>query len=156
MTYFLIKTIHILSATVLFGTGIGTAFQMWRAHLRGDVRTIASVAGEVVAADFIFTTPAVIIQPLSGVALAYLVGIDLLSSWMIASLALYVLAGACWLPVVWLQLRVRDLARMADSNGVPLPEDYFRYMRIWFALGWPAFAAIVVIVWLMVAKPVLW
>ncbi|MEE8284256.1 MAG: DUF2269 domain-containing protein, partial [Alphaproteobacteria bacterium] len=86
----------------------------------------------------------------------YLVGTDLLSSWMIASVALYVLAGACWLPVVWLQLGVRDLARMADSNGVPLPEDYYRYMRIWFALGWPAFAAIVAIVWLMVAKPVLW
>lgn len=156
MIYFLIKTIHILSATVLFGTGLGTAFQMWRAHLGGDPRAIASVAATVVMADFLFTTPAVIIQPLTGVALAHLAGIDLLAPWILVSLGLYVVAGACWLPVVWLQLRARDLARRAALEHTPLPRSYYRTMRIWFALGWPAFGAVIVIFWLMVARLELW
>jgi len=156
MTYFLLKTVHILSATVLFGTGIGTAFQMWRAHLSGDSRAIASTARSVVVADWLFTTPAIVIQPLTGVALAHMAGIDLLSPWILASLGLYVLAGAFWLPVVWLQLRVRDLAGKAVIENSPLPESYFRYMRIWFALGWPAFLSLIVIFWLMVARPELW
>lgn len=156
MTYFLIKTVHILSATVLFGTGIGTAFQMWRAHLSGDSRAIASTAQSVVVADWLFTTPAIVIQPLTGLILAHMAGIDLLSSWLVATYGLYVIAGVCWLPVVGLQLRVRDLARKAVNENTPLPESYFKSMRFWFALGWPAFGALIVIFWLMVARPELW
>jgi uncharacterized membrane protein len=156
MTYFLIKTVHILSATVLFGTGIGTAFQMWRAHLSGDSRAIASTARSVVVADWLFTTPAIVIQPLTGLALAHMAGVDLLSSWLVATYGLYVIAGVCWLPVVGLQLRVRDLARKAVNENTPLPESYFKSMRFWFALGWPAFGALIVIFWLMVARPELW
>jgi uncharacterized membrane protein len=156
MTYLLIKTLHIISATVLFGTGIGTAFQMLRAHRSGNREAIAETAHSVVLADAIFTTPAIIIQPLTGVALAHLAGFDLWSSWLVVSLALYVLAGACWLPVVWLQLRCRDLARAAVHSNTPLPAQYHRFMGIWFALGWPAFAALIVIFWLMTAKPVIW
>jgi uncharacterized membrane protein len=156
MTYFLIKTVHILSATVLFGTGIGTAFQMWRAHLSGDSRAIASTARSVVVADWLFTTPAIVIQPLTGLALAHMAGVNLLSSWLVATYGLYVIAGVCWLPVVGLQLRVRDLARKAVNENTPLPESYFKSMRFWFALGWPAFGALIVIFWLMVARPELW
>lgn len=156
MAYLLLKTLHILSATVLFGTGIGTAFQMLRAHRSGNAEAIAETAHSVVLADAIFTTPAIIIQPLTGVVLAYLAGWDLWSSWLVVSLALYVLAGACWLPVVWLQLQTRDLAREAVQRQTPLPVQYFRYMRIWFILGCPAFTAVIAIFWLMVAKPALW
>ncbi len=152
-TYLWIKLAHVISATVLFGTGLGTAFQMWMAHRSGDPRTIAAVAGNVVIADLVFTTPAVIIQPATGIALMRLAGIDPASPWLLAAYALYALAGACWLPVVWLQIRIRDMARDAAAIGRPLPDAYHRCMRAWFWLGWPAFAAVIVIFWLMLAKP---
>lgn len=151
--YFLLKTLHILSATVLFGTGLGTAFQMWTAHRSGDVRAIATVAANVVRADLFFTTPAVIVQPLTGAALIHLMGYPPLLPWLEAVYALYALTGLCWLPVVWIQIRVRNLAAKSAAFGLPLPEDYFRLMRLWFWLGWPAFLAVTAIVWLMVAKP---
>jgi uncharacterized membrane protein len=154
--YTWLKLLHILSATVLFGTGLGTAFHMWMAHLSGEPRTIATVARNVVIADLLFTTPAMIVQPLSGIALLWLAGIDPLSSWLVAAYLLYALAGACWLPVLWLQIRARDLAREAAAAGTPLPAAYHRVMRLWFCLGWPAFTAVVAIFWLMVAKPDLW
>jgi len=151
--YDLIKTLHILSATVLFGTGLGTAFQMWFAHLNGEPRTIATVARNVVRADFWFTTPAVIIQPASGIALIQLSGLDAGASWLTAAYGLYLLIGLCWLPVVWLQIRARDLAVAAAAGGTPLPPEYHRVMRLWFGLGWPAFLGTMAIFWLMVAKP---
>jgi uncharacterized membrane protein len=154
--YTSIKVLHIISATVLFGTGLGTAFHMWMAHRSGDVRAIAAVARNVVIADFLFTTPAVIVQPLTGAVLIAVMGIDPLSSWLVAAYALYALAGACWLPVVWLQIKVRDYARDAAARQAPLPPDYYRAMRWWFGLGWPAFIAIIAIIWLMTAMPVLW
>ena len=154
--YFWLKTAHILSAAILFGTGLGTAFQMWAAHRRGDVRAIAAVARNVVRADFWFTTPAVVVQPATGAGLIWLSGIDPLASWLIAVYALYIFVGACWLPVVWLQIRARDVADAALRADAPLPSAYFRYMRFWFLLGWPAFAAVFVIFWLMTAKPTLW
>lgn len=154
--YFLLKLIHILSATILFGTGLGTAFQMWTVHLSGDPRAVAAVAHNVVRADFLFTTPAVIVQPVTGYLLIRATGTDPLTSWLIAVYALYVLIGLCWLPVVWLQIRIRDLAAMAAAAGTPLPPAYSRMMKRWYALGWPAFAAVLVIFWLMVAKPQLW
>ena len=154
--YDLVKTVHILSATVLFGTGLGTAFHMWFAHRTGEPRTIAAVARNVVRADFWFTTPAVILQPASGLALIHLSGIDPTAAWLMATYGLYLLIGLCWLPVVWLQLRARDLAEAAVRNGHALPDAYHRAMRLWFGLGWPAFLGTMAIFWLMVAKPDLW
>jgi uncharacterized membrane protein len=151
-----LKIIHVLSSTVLFGTGLGTAFQMWTAHRSGDVQAISTVARHVVWADFLFTTPAVIIQPVTGVMLARLAGYDLTSAWLVAAMVLYVVTGACWLPVVWIQLKVRDLAGEAARTGAPLPAPYFRLMAWWFGLGWPAFLAVLLIFWLMIAKPTLW
>jgi len=151
--YLFLKFLHIVSSTVLFGTGIGTAFSMWRAHRTGDARVIAAATRSVVIADWLFTTPAVILQPVTGVALAEVLGFPLTSPWLLAAIALYVLIGACWLPVVWLQLRMRDLAESAAKNDRALPFEYFRYYRIWFALGWPAFIGVVGVFGLMVWKP---
>lgn len=148
-----IKVVHILSSTVLFGTGLGTAFHMWMAHRSDDVRTIATVSKNVVVADYLFTAPAVIIQPVTGAMLIWLSGTDPLALWLIVTYGLYVLAGACWLPVVWLQIRMRDLARANLDAQSDLPAAYHTYMRAWFLLGWPAFLAIIAIFALMVAKP---
>jgi uncharacterized membrane protein len=156
-TYFVtLKLVHIVSATVLFGTGLGTAFQMWAADRTSDARVIAAVAANVVRADLYFTTPAIIVQPLTGLSLIYSEGIDPLTSWLVAAYALYALAGACWLPVVWIQLRLRNLAIKADANSAALPTEYHRLMRIWSALGWPAFLAVLAVFWLMITKPTVW
>ena len=151
--YLALKTLHVLGATVLFGTGAGIAFFMLMAHRTADARLIAHTAGVVVIADLLFTATAVVLQPISGAALAMIAGYPMLGGWIGASLALYVLAGVCWLPVVWIQLRLRNLAREAATSGTPLPQVYFRLWRIWFALGVPAFAAVAAIIWLMTAKP---
>ncbi len=151
--YALLKIAHVVGATVLLGTGAGIAFFMLMAHRTRDPALIAHTAGIVVLADTVFTASAVILQPVTGAALARLAGYPLLSGWIGASLILYVVAGLCWLPVVWIQIRLRDLARHAVATGAPLPERYLRLFRLWFALGFPAFAAVLGIVWLMVAKP---
>lgn len=153
MTYLLLKWLHIVSATVLFGTGLGTAFFMWMAHRSRNVEAIAVTSRHVVIADWIFTTPAVIIQPVSGVALALLVGYPLTSAWLVAASVLYVVAGACWVPVVFLQMKAQKLAAHALAQGTPLPPHYFRFMRWWFWLGWPAFIALLITFYLMIAKP---
>jgi uncharacterized membrane protein len=154
--YALLKFVHIVSATVLFGAGLGTAFFMWMSHRSGNVAAIAHGARLTVLADWLFTTPAVIVQPLTGIALMQLVGYPLTTSWLLLSIALYACAGACWLPVVALQLRVRDLSAAAARDGRALPAAYYTCMRWWFALGWPAFAAVLGAFWLMIAKPALW
>lgn len=151
--YLLLKTLHILSSTLLFGTGLGSAWYAWRAWKSGELVVIATTFRHLVVADWLFTTPTAILQPLSGLAMVQLAGWPLGQHWLWVSLALYVLAGICWLPVVWLQLRVRDLAVQALREGTPLPPLAGRYMAWWFALGWPAFTAFVVIFFLMVAKP---
>jgi len=148
-----LKLIHILSATVLFGTGLGTAFFMWRADRSGDLPAIAVTARHVVLADFLFTAPAVVIQPVTGILLALAAGYDFTERWLLAAIALYFLTGACWLPVVRLQLRMRDLAEAARVANQPLPAGYHRAMRLWFALGWPAFASVLAIFALMVFRP---
>jgi uncharacterized membrane protein len=149
----IVKTAHIISSTILFGTGIGTAFHGLAANLRGDLRAIVSGNKNVVLADWIFTTPAVFVQPVTGVMLANAQGWPLDSHWLLLTYALYVFVGACWLPVVWLQVKMARIAEDCLATGVPLPEQYHRYFRWWFALGWPAFIAMVGIFWLMVAKP---
>jgi uncharacterized membrane protein len=152
-TYLLLKWLHILSATVLFGTGIGIAFFKWITDRSGDTRAIRIVTERTVMADWIFTTPAVILQPITGLGLVHLAGYPLLAGWVLYAFLLYLFAGCCWLPVVALQIRMRDLARIADDANAALPLVYWRYARIWFWLGIPAFIALVIVYWLMVAKP---
>ena len=154
MEYLIVKWLHILSSTFLFGTGIGSAFYMLFTSLSRDVRAIAVVSRYVVLADWIFTSTTVVLQPLTGFYLAHLAGYPLGSAWIAWSVALYLLAGACWLPVVWIQLRMRNMAQAAARDATALPEQYWRYLRIWFLLGISAFLALVVVFYLMVAKPV--
>lgn len=151
--YLALKWLHILSSVLLVGTGFGSAFYMFFANRSGDVRAQAVVARLVVRADWWFTTPAVVLQPLTGVALAYLAGWPLSTPWLAWALVLYALAGACWLPVLWLQLRMAAMAQQAADAGTPLPALYWQYARWWERLGYPAFAAMLVVFWLMVAKP---
>lgn len=156
MDYLLLKTLHVLSATILFGTGLGTAFHMWATHLGGDPRAIAATARNVVRADWLFTATSGVVQPVTGAALVVLAGFDPWESWLVASVALYVLAALCWLVVVYLQIRVAAIARACVADGTALPPAYHRAMRAWFLLGWPAFLGLIVVFWLMVAKPALW
>lgn len=154
MDYVTMKWLHILSSTFLFGTGIGSAWYMLFATVSRDVRAIAVVTRYVVIADWLFTATTAVFQPASGFYMIHLAGYPMHSRWIEWSLALYVIAGACWLPVVWLQMRLRDLAADAVRDGTPLPALYWRYFRIWVGLGVPAFFAFVIIFWLMVAKPI--
>lgn len=151
----LLRWLHVVGATVLFGTGAGIAFFMLMAHLSRDARAIAHVAGTVVLADTVFTLTAVIAQPVTGILLARDIGWSLSEGWLLLSIALYVLTGVFWLPVVWIQIRLRDLARTAVNDGTALPDRYFRLFRIWFACGFPAFFAVATILWLMLTRPAL-
>ena len=153
MLYFLVKTLHIIGAAVLLGTGAGIAFFMLAAHLRGDPREISGVARTVVLADFLFTASAVVLQPVTGVWLAWSSGYSLWDGWIALSILLYLVTGAFWLPVIWMQMRIRDLAVRAAAKAAPLPPEYHRLFHWWFAFGFPAFAAVLGIFWLMVARP---
>ncbi|MRX07983.1 DUF2269 family protein [Pseudoduganella sp. FT25W] len=153
MDYLAIKWLHILSATAMFGTGFGTAFYMFFTNRTRNVAAIAVVTRLVARADWWFTAPSVVIQPLSGLWMIHLAGFPFSSTWIVWSIALYLLAGACWLPVVWLQLRMRDMAQQAARAAAPLPARYWRYEKIWTALGVPAFVALLMVYWLMVHKP---
>ena len=149
----LLRWAHIIGATVLFGTGAGIAFFMLMAQRTGRAELVAHVAGTVVIADTIFTATAVIVQPITGVLLAQAVGWPLSEGWIVLSLLLYVVTGLFWLPVVWIQIRIRNLARQAAAENEPLPAEEKRLFRIWFACGFPAFAAVLAILWLMVTRP---
>ncbi len=151
-----VKLIHVIGAAVLLGTGAGIAFFMVMANRTGDARLIAHTAGVVVVADTLFTATAVVLQPLTGLWLASLSGYGLTEFWILASVGLYVVTGLFWLPVVWIQLRLRALAGEAADAGAPLPPAYHRLWRIWFACGFPAFAAVLAIFWLMIARPSAW
>jgi len=151
--YVIARLVHILSACVLFGSGAAIAFFMLMAWRSGERAGFALAARHVVLADWLFTASAVVIQPLSGIALAHLAGWPLTAPWLLASYGLYGFIGACWLPVVWIQYRVRD--RLAVTDGMAVPPEVHRLMRIWFVLGWPAFAALIGIFVLMVTKPAL-
>ena len=151
--YFVLKFLHVIGATVLLGTGAGIAFFMLMAHRTGEAATVAAVARIVVIADWLFTATAVVVQPVTGALLAWRTGSLLFDGWIAASLILYLVIGAFWLPVVWMQKSMRDLARAAVSSGEPLPPDYHRFFRWWFAFGFPAFAAVLAIFWLMIARP---
>jgi uncharacterized membrane protein len=155
MTYVIIKWLHILSSTLLFGTGLGSAFYMFFTSRTRDVRATAVVVRYVVIADWLFTTPTIILQPLTGFYLIHLARFPLSSKWIVWSIALYLLAGAAWLPVVWMQIRMRDMAAEAARTGASeLPPLYWKMLRWWVTLGVIAFFALVVVFYLMVAKPV--
>lgn len=152
--YLIVKLVHILSGAVLFGTGMGIAFFMVWANRTRDAQTVSAVARIVVVADMIFTATAVVIQPLNGLWLIHIQGYSLVEPWLVAAYGLYALTGLFWLPVVWIQMRLAKLAMEAASLGMSLPREYDRLYRIWFVMGFPAFAAVIGIYWLMVAKPV--
>lgn len=153
MDYVVLKWLHILSSTLLFGTGLGSAWYMLFANVSRDVRAIAVVSKYVVIADWLFTATTAVLQPATGLYMIHLAGYPLHSKWIMWSIALYVLAGACWLPVVWLQIRLRDIAAQAAREGGDLPPLYWTYFKTWVALGIPAFIAFVLIFWFMVSKP---
>lgn len=150
-----LRWLHVVGATVLFGTGSGIAFFMVAAHRTGDAKLIAHVASTVVIADMLFTATAVVLQPVTGAALAYALGWPLTTGWIVVSLMLYVLTGLLWLPVVWMQTRMRDLARAATASGSRPPPEYHRLFRWWLACGAPAFTFVAAILWLMLARPAL-
>lgn len=155
MDYLLLKYIHVLGAIVILGTGTGIAFFMLMAHRTQDAAFVARTAGVVVVADLLFTASAVAIQPITGYLLADMMGVPLGSGWLGLALALYVVAGVFWLPVVWIQMRMRDLARSAAASGQALPPAYHRLYRIWFLCGFPGFGSVMAILWLMIARPAL-
>jgi uncharacterized membrane protein len=156
MGYLDLKFLHIIGSTVLFGTGAGIAFFLVMAHRTKDAATIAAVGRIVVIADFVFTATAVVVQPVTGLLLAHVQNYPLTTSWIVVSLVLYVVVGAFWLPVVYFQMRIRDIAMKAAEQGKSLPPDYYWYYRIWFAFGFPAFFSVLLIFWLMIARPTLW
>jgi len=151
--YFVLKFLHVVGSAVLLGTGAGIAFFMLAAHLSRDPATIAGTARIVVRADFLFTATAVVAQPVTGVLLAWKVGYSLLDGWIAWSIVLYFFTGAFWLPVVWMQMKMRDLAAAALRENRPLPPQYHKLFRWWFAFGFPAFAAVLAIFWLLIARP---
>ena len=153
MTYLFLKYLHVLGAVTILGTGSGIAFFMLMAHLSRDAAFIGRTAAVVVLADMIFTATAVFVQPLTGYLLMRETGYGFSEGWIVASLVLYAVTGAFWLPVVWIQMRMRDLALAAAAGGAPLPERYHALFRIWFLFGIPGFASVLAIVWLMIAKP---
>ena len=153
MEYLIVKWLHVLSSTLLFGTGLGSAFYMFFTNRSRNVSAIAIVTRRVVWADWLFTTPTAILQPATGFYLAHLAGMPLSSTWLAGSIVLFVLAGACWLPVVWIQIRMATLAQDAAQNGAALPPLFWRYHAVWTALGIPAFIAFIGIFFLMVVKP---
>lgn len=149
----LLRWLHVIGACVLLGTGAGIAFFMVMAHRTRRPAVIAHSAHAVVIADTVFTASAIVIQPVTGVLLAWSIGWPLSEGWIVVSVALYVLTGLFWLPVVWIQIRLRNLARSADEAGSVLPGAYHRLFRIWFACGVPAFFSVLAILWLMLARP---
>lgn len=153
MDYLLLKWIHIISSTILFGTGIGSAFYLFMANRRKDIAGICFATRHVVIADWVFTTPSIIIQLITGIALAHALGYSLTEGWVLWALIMYCFAGACWLPVVWMQIRMRDMAKQALDTSSDLPALYWKMDRWWIILGSLAFPAIILVFYLMVYKP---
>ena len=151
--YVVVKWLHVVSSALLFGTGIGSAFYMLVASRQRDPRIAYFIVRWVVVADWVFTATAAIVQPLTGFYLVYLAGYPPTSRWIVGSVILYLIAGACWLPVVWIQIRMRDMARASMEAGTELPARFARLFRVWTALGIPAFLALLAAFYLMIAKP---
>jgi uncharacterized membrane protein len=151
--YLLIKTVHIISSTILFGTGLGIAFVMFRSRYTGDLQEKFFAIRTTVLADYLFTAPAAVLQPATGAWLIWEGGLSWSDAWLLATYLLYAIAGICWLPVVRIQIRLKRIVKACLSSGKPLPDEFHRLFRVWFLLGWPAFTAFVAVFFLMVAKP---
>ena len=156
MDYLLLKWVHILSSTILFGAGVGSAFHLFASSVRRRIGGVASSSRNVVLADWLLTTPAAILQPVTGIALVHKLGLPLSTPWIAWSLGLYAVAIACWLPVVVIQIRMRQVAEAAERDGAPVPAAYDRLFHWWTVLGIAAFFAFLLIFWLMVTKTVPW
>jgi len=156
MDYLLLKWVHVLSSTILFGAGVGSAFHLFASSLRRRIGGVASSSRNVVLADWLLTTPTAILQPLTGIALVHKLGLPLSTPWVAWSLGLYAVAIACWLPVVVLQIRMRQVAEAAEGRGTPVPASYDRMFHWWTGLGLAAFFAFLLIFWLMVGKSLPW
>ena len=156
MDYLVLKWVHVLSSTILFGAGVGSAFHLFVSTLRRRVDDVATATRNVVIADWLLTTPAAIVQPLTGIWLVNKMGVPFSTPWVAWSLGLYAVAIACWLPVVWIQIRMRDVAAEAARAGAPVPAAYDRQFHLWVVLGFAAFFAFLLIFWLMVAKRLPW
>ena len=156
MDYVLLKWVHILSSTILFGAGVGSAFHLFASSVRRRIGGVATSSRNVVLADWLLTTPAAILQPVTGIALVHKLGLPLSTPWIAWSLALYAVAIACWLPVVAIQIRMRQVAETAERHGAPVPAAYDRLFHWWTALGIAAFFAFLLIFWLMVGKSLPW
>ena len=152
--YFIVKTLHIIGSTILFGTGIGIAFFMFRSCFTGNLNGKYYAVSNTVLADCLFTFPAVILQPLTGFWLIHEVGYDWNSAWLLLTYGSYLLVAMCWLPVVWIQIQLKRMIKQSIENKTELPALYSRYFKAWVMLGWPALIGLVVIFFLMVAKPV--
>ncbi|HYN55154.1 MAG TPA: DUF2269 domain-containing protein [Methylotenera sp.] len=152
-TYLFVKTIHIISSTILFGTGIGIAFFMFRSYFTNDLNQKIYAAKYTVTADYIFTLPAVIVQLITGAWLVWKSGYDWLDFWLVATYIIYVIAGLCWVPVVWIQIKLKNILIQCRANKSAVPDQYHKLFKIWFFLGWPAFLGLVVVFFLMVIKP---
>ena len=152
-TVTVLRWLHVIGSTVLFGTGLGIAFFMLMAHRTRNPAVIAHTAGVVVIADSIFTATAVVVQPITGALLVQTLAWSWTQGWLVASIGLYILTGALWVPVVYMQTVMRNIARESLSSSAPLPLRYYRFFRLWFAFGIPAFLAVLAIFWLMIAKP---
>ncbi|CBL47222.1 Predicted integral membrane protein [gamma proteobacterium HdN1] len=150
--YLLLKTIHIVSSTLLFGTGLGTFFFMIRATRSGNAEAVRVTAGTVVLADWIFTSPAVVVQFVTGVLLMQILSFPFNSAWFLLVIGLFCLVGALWLPVVWIQIQLHRMLRDLRP-GDPLPARFVRLVRLWELMGYPAFSMMVVIFAIMVYKP---
>lgn len=153
-TYLIIKTLHILSSTVLFGTGAGIAFFMLRSHFTDNIHEKFYAARNTVLADYLFTVPAVIAQPLTGAWLVWQGGYNPMDLWLTATYAIYIITGLCWFPVVWIQIQLKNMTAHSTQTGEDLPARYYKLFKIWFLLGWPAFIGLVAVFFLMVFKPV--
>ncbi|WP_419418388.1 DUF2269 family protein [Legionella sp. D16C41] len=154
--YLLAKTIHIISSTILFGTGMGIAFFMFRSKYTNSLQEKYYAIRNTVLADFIFTTPAVIIQPLTGIWLIWLIGYPWNSPWLLATYTLYILIGCFWLPVVWIQIKLRNILADCLQSNSALPKKFHTLFNIWFLFGFPAFLGLIFIFYLMVAKAIPW
>jgi len=154
MEFLVVKWIHVVSSTFLFGTGLGSAFYLYFTYRSGNIQSIATTNALVVKADWVFTTPTIIIQPVTGALLVGMGDYSFGDLWILTSISLFVLAGLCWLPVVYLQIRLRDIARDCLQGESRLPSQYRSFMRVWFCLGVPAFFSLLLVFYLMVSKPV--
>ena len=151
--YFFVKYLHVLGAIVILGTGTGIAFFMLMAHRSGEASFIARTASIVVIADMLFTLTAVLLQPVTGGLLMMLSSTGFNELWISTSLGLYAAAGLFWVPVIFMQIEIRDLARVAAAENAALPPRYFALFRRWFLFGIPGFGSVMAILWLMIAKP---